>query len=178
MFQLQEGESVKTVSKIYGVFLNRMEVEHVMEQLKKYGIEFSGVSILIPCLDDELTSSFLRSTALTSANSLKLGGVFENLSNVTLYQNNSLGHYIVAGPLSEIAGLGLQSQDTIKDFLQFCGVPTHELSHYTTSLEEKCLIMGLESNDFYQLHQIRSLLKSNGARHICTASKTLDPSLS
>lgn len=169
----------KDKKSVYGIFQNRMNLEHAVTDLKEAGFRSTDISVLLP--SDESTKAFAHEKGTKApegattgaAGGLAVGGILGWLAGIGALAIPGIGPFVAAGPIvAAIAGAGIGGAvGGIAGGLIGLGIPEYEAKRYEGLVKSGGLLISVHvDNDDYQ-KRAKDILERNGARDIATSSE-------
>src|SRR5437868_3944934 len=162
----------KDKKSVFGIFQNRMNLEHAVNDLKDAGFRSADISVLLP--SDESTKAFAHEKgtkapegATTGATGgVAVGGILGWLAGIGALAIPGIGPFVAAGPIvAAIAGAGIGGAvGGIAGGLIGLGIPEYEAKRYEGLVKSGGLLISVHVDDDEFQKRAKDILERNGAR--------------
>ena len=149
---------------VFGIYKNRVDLEHAVDTLRGEGFRSSDISVLFP--DNEGTKDFAHEkhtkapegTATGATTGAVLGGVLGWLTGIGALAIPGIGPFIAAGPImAALAGAGVGGTvGGLTGALIGAGIPEYEAKRYEGKLREGNILISVHTEDAKERARARS----------------------
>jgi hypothetical protein len=165
---------------VFGIYLDRSDVESSVNALKNAGFSSSDVSILLPenlktgDLATESTTKATEGAAVGAGSGAALGGALGWLVGVGALAIPGIGPVIAAGPLlAALAGVGIGGAlGGFAGSLVGMGIPEVEAKKYEGQLLKGGILVAVHCETDLQINRAKQVLQSLGAQDIAVSRET------
>jgi len=164
---------------VYGIYRNRVNVEHAVDTLREQGFRNTDISVLFPENQGSKDFAVEKNTkapegAATGAGSgAVVGGTLGWLAGIGLLAIPGVGPFIAAGPIMGLlAGAGVGGAvGTIVGALIGMGIPEYEAKRYEGRIKEGGILLSVHCDSSDWVKRAKDLLKQTGAEDISSAGE-------
>lgn len=159
---------------VYGVYLDRKNVERAVDQLREAGFSNNDISVIFP--ERDLTKEFALEKATKApegalaggGTGLVIGGALGWLAGIGTLAIPGIGPLIAAGPIvAVIAGAGVGSAiGGIAGALIGLGVPEIEARRYEEEIKSGRILVSIHCENLRKAQAGRKLLQNSGAKDV------------
>lgn len=175
----QANKKIDHKLSVFGIFANRNQLEHAIEQLRVAGFRDSDMSVLAPDargsqdLGHEKASKAPEGAVTGAAAGGVVGGTLGMLAGVGLLAIPGLGPLIAAGPImATLAGVGVGGTvGTLTGALVGMGIPEYEAKRYESEVAKGSFLLSVHADDRAWADRAKLVLSGQGARDIGDASE-------
>lgn len=164
---------------VFGIYMNRSEVEAAVARLKTDGFLASDISVLMPSpetsekLAHENTTKAPEGTATGAGTGLVIGGTLGWLVGIGALAIPGVGPLIAAGPImAMLAGAGTGAAlGGITGGLVGYGIPEYEAKRYESIVKEGGILLSVHTETEAELKRAKIALEQTGAKDIAATSE-------
>ena len=164
---------------VYGIYRNRVNVEHAVDTLREQGFRNTDISVLFPENQGSKDFAVEKNTkapegAATGAGSgAVVGGTLGWLAGIGLLAIPGVGPFIAAGPIMGLlAGAGVGGAvGTIVGALIGMGIPEYEAKRYEGRIKDGGILLSVHCDSSDWVKRAKDLLKQTGAEDISSAGE-------
>jgi hypothetical protein len=164
---------------VFGIYVNRLDVDRAVEALKTRGFSNNDVSALFP--ENQGTKDFAHekhtkapegATAGAGTGAL-LGGGLGWLAGMGALAIPGLGPFIAAGPIvAALAGAGVGGAvGGLTGALVGMGIPEYEAKRYEGRVKDGGILLSVHSDTSDRTKQAKEILEHTGAQDISSTGE-------
>lgn len=166
-------------TSVFGIYANRIDLEHAVDTLRAEGFRSSDISVLFP--DNQGTKDFAHEkhtkapegTATGAGTGAVLGGVLGWLTGIGALAIPGIGPFIAAGPImAALAGAGVGGTlGGLTGALIGAGIPEYEAKRYEGRVREGGILLSVHCDESDWIDKAKDILERTGATDISSANE-------
>jgi hypothetical protein len=166
-------------TSVFGIYRNRIDLEHAVDTLRAEGFRSTDISVLFP--DNEGTKDFAHEkhtkapegTTAGAATGAVLGGVLGWLTGIGALAIPGIGPFIAAGPImAALAGAGVVGTvGGLTGALIGAGIPEYEAKRYEGRVREGGILLSVHCDKSEWVDKAKDVLERTGATDISSANE-------
>src|SRR5512142_3078892 len=166
-------------TSVYGIYKNRVDLEHAVDTLRAEGFRNSDISVLFP--DNEGTKDFAHEkhtkapegAATGAGTGGAIGGTLGLLAGIGALAIPGLGPFIAAGPImGALAGMGTGGVvGGLIGALVGMGIPEYEAKRYEGMIKEGKVLLSVHCDDSDWVKRAKDLMEQTGAQDISSTGE-------
>lgn len=166
-------------TSVFGIYKNRVDLEHAVDTLRAEGFRSSDISVLFP--DNEGTKDFAHEkhtkapegTATGATTGAVLGGVLGWLTGIGALAIPGIGPFIAAGPImAALAGAGVGGTvGGLTGALIGAGIPEYEAKRYEGRVREGGILLSVHCDESDWVDKAKDILERTGGTDIASANE-------
>src|SRR4029079_2072571 len=176
--KLKERSMANTA--VYGIYRNRVNVEHAVDTLREQGFRNTDISVLFPENQGSKQFAHEKNTkapegAATGAGSgAVVGGTLGWLVGICALAMRGLRPFIAAGPImAALAGAGVGGAvGGLTGALIGLGIPEYEAKRYEGRVKQGGILLSVHSDDSDWTKRAEAILERTGAEDIASTGET------
>src|SRR5512142_281924 len=166
-------------TSVYGIYKNRVDLEHAVDTLRAEGFRNSDISVLFP--ENEGTKDFAvkkqtkapEGTTTGATSGAVIGGGLGWLAGIGALAIPGLGPLIAAGPIvAALAGAGAGGVvGGITGALVGMGIPEFEAKRYEGRIKEGGILLSVHCDDSKWTKRAKQILEETGAENVSSTGE-------